>query len=146
MKSTAISTIPMGLLLIATFGVTTSSAVVQDSVNSTSIKSASVLEFADAKTLFVAATKDAVIHVLTIPEGKPTTESKAFNLRSFSTNLTKQLGVESSAIAYNDVAVHPTTRADYVSLTVFRLRSRLTKGTSQQWSPSRKTTRSRRST
>ncbi|MEL6643796.1 MAG: hypothetical protein AAFQ79_07670 [Pseudomonadota bacterium] len=79
--------------------------------------SATVLEFADPTTLFVADSAGAAIHAYTLLEGEAATESAAYTLEGFSRALAETLAVAEADITFNDLAVHPTTQAAYVSLT-----------------------------
>lgn len=79
--------------------------------------SATVLEFADPNTLFVADSAGAAIHAYTLPEAEAATASVAYTLEGFSRALAETLGVAEADITFNDLAVRPTTQAAYVSLT-----------------------------
>ncbi|MEO1035869.1 MAG: hypothetical protein AAFX44_09950 [Pseudomonadota bacterium] len=84
-------------------------------------KSASVLEFADARTLFVADSVGGRIFAYTldgIPNTSEATDSTAFNVLGLGQKLGAALEVSPFAITYNDLAVHPVTRHAFVSLTV----------------------------
>ncbi|MGJ8535467.1 MAG: hypothetical protein ACSHYC_25030 [Alphaproteobacteria bacterium] len=80
--------------------------------------SATVLEFADPTTLFVADSAGAAIHAYTLPNTESATESAPYNLEGFSRMLAKSLGVAETEIAFNDLAVNPATQAAFVSLTI----------------------------
>jgi len=80
--------------------------------------SATVLEFADPTTLFVADSAGAAIHAYTLPDAEPATESAPYNLEGFSRMLAESLGVAEADIAFNDLAVNPATQAAFVSLTL----------------------------
>lgn len=78
--------------------------------------SATVLEFADPTTLFVADSAAAKIHAYTLPEVEPATESTAYTFEGFSRMLADTLGVAETEITFNDLAVNPATQAAFVSL------------------------------
>lgn len=80
--------------------------------------SATVLEFADPTTLFVADSVGSAIHAYTLPAMAPATQSAPYNLEGFSRSLADQLGVAETDIMFNDLAVNPATGAAYVSLSV----------------------------
>lgn len=80
--------------------------------------SATVLEFADPTTLFVADSAGAAIHAYTLPEMAAATGSTPYNLEGFSRSLADVLGVAEADITFNDLAVNPATQAAYVSLTI----------------------------
>ncbi|MEL7105429.1 MAG: hypothetical protein AAGM21_05890 [Pseudomonadota bacterium] len=79
--------------------------------------SASVLEFADATTLFVADSAGAAIHAYTLPEAEAATDSVPFTFKGFSRVLAETLGVAEADITFNDLAVNPASKAAFVSLT-----------------------------
>jgi len=78
--------------------------------------SATVLEFADPTTLFVADSAGAKIHAYTLPEAAPATASTAYTFEGFSRALAETLGVAEAEITFNDLAVNPATQAAFVSL------------------------------
>lgn len=80
--------------------------------------SATVLEFGDPTTLFVADSAGATIYAYTLADAVPSTESTAYNLVGFSRTLADALGVAEAEITFNDLAVNPATQAAFVSLTV----------------------------
>ncbi|MEL6202315.1 MAG: hypothetical protein AAFR39_08145 [Pseudomonadota bacterium] len=79
--------------------------------------SATVLEFADPTTLFVADSAGASIHAYTLPEAEVVTSSTAYTFEGFSRALAETLSVAEADIAFNDLAVNPATKAAFVSLT-----------------------------
>ncbi|MCR9193313.1 MAG: hypothetical protein NXH88_01200 [Hyphomonas sp.] len=81
-------------------------------------QSATVLEFADPTTLFVADSAGAAIHAYTLPDMAPATRSAPYNLEGFSRTLAVSLGVAEADIAFNDLAVNPANQAAFVSLSV----------------------------
>jgi hypothetical protein len=80
--------------------------------------SASVLEFADADTLFVADSVGGAIHAYGLPGGASAPQTPApYNLLDLDGILAEALGADAGRITYHDLAVHPMTRDAYVSLT-----------------------------
>lgn len=80
--------------------------------------STTVLEFADATTLFVADSAGAAIYAYTLPEAAPANGSAAYTFEGFSRALADKLDVAEADITFNDLAVNPATQAAFVSLTV----------------------------
>ncbi len=80
--------------------------------------SATVLEFADPTTLFVADSVGAAIHAFTLPEVAAATESLPYTFEGFSRSLAVVLNVPEADIVFNDLAVNPATQAAFVSLSV----------------------------
>lgn len=80
--------------------------------------SATVLEFADPTTLFVADSAGAAIRAYTLPQMASATDSTPYNLEGFSRSLAQTLGVAEADIIFNDLAVNPATQAAFISLTV----------------------------
>ncbi|WP_028111701.1 hypothetical protein [Ferrimonas kyonanensis] len=78
--------------------------------------SATVLEFADDNTLFVADSDGGQILAYSLPKAKPATASTSFNLEGAGSQIAKLLGVDSLAIDYHDIAVHPVSKEAYISL------------------------------
>ncbi|MEO0525454.1 MAG: hypothetical protein AAF088_21315 [Pseudomonadota bacterium] len=78
--------------------------------------SATVLEFADPTTLFVADSAGAKVHAYTLPEAEPATASTAYTFEGFSRVLADILSVSETEITFNDLAVNPATQAAFVSL------------------------------
>ena len=75
-----------------------------------------VLEFGLEDTLFVADSAAGTITAYDLPnDGVPPAENRAFNLLDVDALVAEALGAE-GRILYNDLAVHPVTRAAYVSL------------------------------
>jgi len=83
-------------------------------------QSASVLEFADDNTLFVADSMGGAIHAYELTGNAAAPEKPApYNLLDLDGILAEALGVEAGRLTYHDLAVHPVTRDAYVSLTAF---------------------------
>ncbi|MEO0388744.1 MAG: hypothetical protein AAF281_14675, partial [Pseudomonadota bacterium] len=75
-----------------------------------------VLEFGLDDTLFVADATAGTITAYDLPNaGAPPAEDRAFNLLDLDALVAEALGAE-GRILYADLAVHPVTRAAYVSL------------------------------
>lgn len=81
-------------------------------------QSATVLEFADANTLFVADSDGAKIYAYTLPDAAPATESRGYNLVGLGAQLAKQLKINPFGISYHDIAVHPGSKETYISMSI----------------------------
>jgi len=82
------------------------------------LHSASVLEFADADTLFVADSVGGAIHAVGLPEaGTAPAEPAPYNLLDLDGLLAEALGADPRGFTYRDLAVHPVTREAWISLT-----------------------------
>ncbi len=82
-------------------------------------KSATVLEFGDANTLFVADSDAGQINAYTIanvPDSSAPSKPRAYNLNHFGAQIADQLKVDRSSLIFHDVAVHPVTNEAFVSL------------------------------
>lgn len=80
-------------------------------------QSATVLEFGDANTLFVADSDTGQIYAYELPkavayEGEP----RSYNLNRFGAAVSKYLKVDQSSLIFHDVVVHPVSRDAFVSL------------------------------
>ncbi len=74
------------------------------------------LEFGLEDTLFVADSAAGTVTAYDLPdEGTPPAEDMAFNLLDLDMLVAEAVGAE-GRIVYNDLSVHPVTRAAYVSL------------------------------
>ena len=81
-------------------------------------QSASVLEFADDTTLFVADSMGGAIHAYELTgNGAAPEEPAPYNLLDLDALLADALGADAGRLTYHDLAVHPVTRDAYVSLT-----------------------------
>ena len=78
--------------------------------------SATVLEFADEKTLFVADSNAGKIFAYELPEATKANTSKSYNLIGFGKNIEKMLNTDE--ISYHDIAVHPVSHEVWVSLSI----------------------------
>ncbi len=81
-------------------------------------QSTTVLEFADANTLFVADSDGAKIYAYTLPDAVPATESRGYNLIGLGAQIVEQLGVNPFAISYHDIAVNQVSKETYISLSI----------------------------
>jgi len=82
------------------------------------LQSASVLEFGDADTLFVADSIGGAIHALDLSDaGAAPAEPAPYNLLDLDGVLAEALGADPRRFTYHDLAVHPVTRDAYISLT-----------------------------
>ncbi|MEO0380378.1 MAG: hypothetical protein AAF252_08905, partial [Pseudomonadota bacterium] len=80
-------------------------------------KSASLLEFGPDNTLFVADQLSGAIHAFTLSQdGAAPEQDAAFNLLDLDPLVSDVLGA-TGRLVYGDLAVHPTTRDAYVSVT-----------------------------
>ena len=81
-------------------------------------QSATVLEFGDESTLFVADSVAGLIHAYSLPEAPAQSESKPYNLEGISRSLASSLGVAEADSTFNDLAVNPATQIAFLSLNV----------------------------
>jgi hypothetical protein len=82
------------------------------------LQSATVLEFADADTLFVADSIAGEIHAFDLPESDAAPDEAApYNLLDLDGLLADALGADVRGFTYHDLAVHPVTRDAFISLT-----------------------------
>ncbi|MEO0387415.1 MAG: hypothetical protein AAF281_07775 [Pseudomonadota bacterium] len=80
-------------------------------------RSSGILEFGPDNTLFLADAASGAIHAYTLPAGgTPPEQDTAFNLLDVDALVAEAIGA-TGRIVYSDLAVHPVTRAAYVSLT-----------------------------
>lgn len=77
--------------------------------------SLSVIEFGNNDTLFVADSEAGKIFAYKLPKEESTT-SESYNLEGAGNKIAKLLGVDSLSVRYHDIAVHPTSKKAYVSL------------------------------
>lgn len=78
--------------------------------------SASILEFADNSTLFVADSDSSKIFAYQLPKAEPATRSESYNLEGAGTKIAALLGVPVSAVSYHDIAIHPVSKEAYISV------------------------------
>lgn len=80
--------------------------------------SASILEFAEKNTLFVADSDGGQIFAYNLPNVKPAKTSMSYNLEGAGTQIAKLLGVDSHLLNYHDIAIHPVSKEAYISLSI----------------------------
>ncbi|WP_064607819.1 hypothetical protein [Photobacterium sp. J15] len=78
--------------------------------------SATILEFADKNTLFVADSDGGQILAYELPTVKPAKTSASYNLEGAGSKIAKLLGVDSHSINYHDIAIHPVSKEAFISL------------------------------
>lgn len=101
--------------LATAFGV--SAAVVSMQANADAVPtSATILEFAEANTLFVADSDSSNIFAYQLPDMKPAKESQGYNLIGAGSKIADLLGVSPTKISYHDIAIHPKSKEAYISV------------------------------
>ncbi len=80
--------------------------------------SVSVLEFGDAKTLFVADSDGSRIFAYQLPDMAKATQSQSYNLVGFGEQVARALNVDGRSLSYHDIAVHPVSQEVWVSLSI----------------------------
>jgi len=80
--------------------------------------SATILEFAEENTLFVADSDGGQILAYTLPKAQPATTSTSYNLEGAGTKIANLLGVDGRSVSYHDIAIHPVSKEAYISLSV----------------------------
>ncbi|MEO1282515.1 MAG: hypothetical protein AAFV69_12355, partial [Pseudomonadota bacterium] len=76
------------------------------------LTSATILDFADAQTLFVADPNSSRIVAFSLPDMKAAQEKPVgYNLTDFASRVAAVVNAPYSAILYNDLAVHPVTKS-----------------------------------
>lgn len=78
--------------------------------------SATILEFADTNTLFVADSDSSKIFAYNLPTVETAKSSESYNLVGVGTKIAKLLGVAASAVSYHDIAIHPISKEAFISL------------------------------
>lgn len=78
--------------------------------------SATILEFADTSTLFVADSDSSKIFAYNLPAAEAAKSSESYNLVGIGTKIAKLLGVSASAVSYHDIAIHPISKEAFVSI------------------------------
>lgn len=99
-------------LLCATAFATT--AFAQDS--QLDLKFAGALEFSDTGTLFVGDNYNGAIYAFDMTEGTAPDQVVPVNIGDIDVKIADTLGVPTSALAINDMAVHPVTADIYISV------------------------------
>ena len=89
-----------------------------DARASTLPQSATVLEFANANTLFVADSDGGRVFAYQLPPAAKAGASKGYNLKGFGEKIAAVLNVDSRTLTYHDIAVHPVSQEVYVSLSI----------------------------
>ena len=80
--------------------------------------SATILEFADENTLFIADSDGGQILAYKLPLVEPAKTSASYNLEGAGTKIAELLGVDSRLLSYHDIAIHPISKEAYVSLSI----------------------------
>ncbi|WP_420861890.1 hypothetical protein [Algirhabdus cladophorae] len=100
--------------LALTAGLATS-ALAQDS--KLDLKFAGALEFSDTGTLFVGDNYNGAIYAFDMTGGTAPDQVVPVNIGDIDVKISDALGVAPSAVAINDMAVHPITSDIYISVT-----------------------------
>lgn len=99
------------LLCAAAF---TSGAFAQDAA--LDLKFAGALEFSDTGTLFVGDNYNGAIYAFDMSDGAAPTQVAPVNIGDIDVKIADTLGVPKSALAINDMSVHPITAEIYISV------------------------------
>ena len=99
------------LLCAAAF---TSGAFAQDAA--LDLKFAGALEFSETGTLFVGDNYKGAIYAFDMSDGAAPTQVALVNIGDIDVKIADTLGVPKSALAINDMAVHPITAEIYISV------------------------------
>lgn len=99
------------LLCATTLG---TSAYAQDT--QLDLKFAGALEFSDTGTLFVGDNYNGAIYAFDLTDGIAPAQIAPVNIGDIDVKIADTLGVPTSALAINDMAVHPVTAEIYVSV------------------------------
>ncbi|TQF70033.1 hypothetical protein [Pseudoalteromonas luteoviolacea] len=78
--------------------------------------SATILEFAETNTLFVADSDSSKIFAYTLPAIEAAKSSESYNLVAIGTKIANLLGVSTSAVSYHDIAIHPISKEAFISV------------------------------
>ena len=81
------------------------------------LRSAGALEFGPDGVLFVGDNVGGAIYAFNVGKGKPPEKAGPVDVENIDTVVANALGVEKSSVVINDMAVHPTTREVYLSVT-----------------------------
>lgn len=81
------------------------------------LKFAGALEFSDTGTLFVGDNYNGAIYAFDVTGGTAPDQVSPVNIGDIDVKIADTLGVPSSALAINDMAVHPITADIYISVT-----------------------------
>ena len=85
------------------------------SANATPL-SATILEFAEPNTLFVADSDSSKIFAYELPKVTANSGSESYNLEGAGTAIAKLLGVATTAVSYHDIAIHPTSKEAFITV------------------------------
>ena len=89
----------------------------QTQADTLDIKFAGALEFSDTGTLFVGDNYNGAIYAFDMTAASPPAQVKPVNLADIDSKIADVLGVASSALSINDMAVHPVTAEILISVT-----------------------------
>lgn len=106
-KKTALALF-MGATVLAT------TAIAQDT--QMDLKFAGALEFSDTGTLFVGDNYNGAIYAFDLTDGTAPAQVLPVNIGDIDVKIADTLGVPTSALAINDMAVHPVTAEIYISV------------------------------
>lgn len=96
-------------------------AATANTAESVAPKSLSILEFGDANVLFAADPEQNRIYALelkNIPGVSDSQDVVPYNLTGFGSRLAEYLDVAPLSLVYRDLAVHPVTKAAFISVSV----------------------------
>ena len=82
--------------------------------------SATILEFGDDNTLFVADSDGGQILAYQLPPAKAAHHSTSYNLNSAGTAIARLLKVAPGDITYHDIAIHPVSKEAFISLSTLQ--------------------------
>lgn len=78
--------------------------------------SATILEFGQTNTLFVADSDSSRLFAYNLPETAKAERSESYNLVGVGTQIAELLGVGPSAVRYHDIAIHPVSKEAFISV------------------------------
>lgn len=81
------------------------------------LKFAGALEFSDSGTLFIGDNYNGAIYAIDMTGGNASGQVKPINIGDIDVKIAGVLGVARSAVAINDMAVHPVTAEIFISVT-----------------------------
>lgn len=82
--------------------------------------SATILEFAETNTLFVADSDSSKIFAYNLPAVEVAKSSESFNLVGVGAQIAELLGVSASAVSYHDIAIHPISKEAFISVSYLK--------------------------
>ena len=109
------------LLILGVIATVSSRACAQDRFPN----SITVLEFGDANTLFVADSDNSRVFAFQLPNATKADQSISYNVNGFGQKAAGVLGVDSRAITFHDIAIHPESKEAFVSASVAKGEKRL---------------------